>query len=198
MARRIDPEPLPDVVAAAHRRAKDAGFVLSCEPGVGRFIAVLAAAVPPRGRILETGTGVGTGCAWIVHGLSGRADVEVISVEIDPDTAAIAAKGEWPPFLSLRVGDVVSLYPSIGSFDLIFADSQGGKWRGLDRTIAALRPGGVLLVDDMTPDTWMNDEHREKTGLVRETLHSHPDLVTAELAEASGMILAVRRTARRD
>lgn len=193
MARSVDPQPLPEIVAAAHRRAEEAGFTLSCEPGVGRFIAALAAAVPRSGRILETGTGVGTGCAWIVHGLSGRADVEVISVEIDQDRAAIAAKADWPPFVSLRVGDVRGLYPSIGSFDLIFADSPGGKWDGLARTIAALRPGGVLLVDDMRPGTWMNDEHREKTSLVRETLLSHPDLVAAELAGASGMILAVKR-----
>jgi hypothetical protein len=27
-----------------------------------------------------------------------------------------------------------------GSFHLIFADAQGGKWEGLDRTIAALAP----------------------------------------------------------
>jgi len=187
--------PLPELVREAHRRAEEAGFALSCEPGVGRFIAALAAAVPPKGRILETGTGVGTGCAWIVHGLSGRTDVEVISIEIDPETAAMAAKGDWPPFLSLRMGDVMALCPSIGTFDLIFADSPGGKWDGFDQTIAALRPGGVLLVDDMDPPTWMNDEHREKTVVVRQTLLAHPDLFAAELAEASGMIVAVRRRA---
>lgn len=195
MARPADPRPLPDVVAAAHRRANEADFTLSCEPGVGRLIAALAAAVPANGRILETGTGVGTGCAWIVHGLAGRTDVEVTSVEIDPDTAAIAAKAEWPAFVSLRTGDVLGLYGSIGSFDLIFADSPGGKWDGLDQTISALRPGGVLLVDDMDPPSWMNDEHREKTGVVREALLSRPDLFAAELAESSGMIVAVRRRA---
>ena len=195
MARPADPRTLPDVVAAAHRRANEADFALSCEPGVGRLLAALAAAVPANGRILETGTGVGTGCAWIVHGLSGRTDVEVISVEIDPDTAALAAKADWPAFVSLRTGDVLGLYGSIGSFDLIFADSPGGKWDGLDQTISALKEGSALLVDDMDPPSWMNDEHREKTGVVRETLLSHPDLVTAELAEASGMIVAVKRRA---
>ena len=36
-------------------------------------------------------------------------------------------------------------------FDLVFADAPGGKWTGLDSTISALNPGGVLVVDDMDP-----------------------------------------------
>jgi predicted O-methyltransferase YrrM len=184
---------LPPLVTAAHQRAADAGFTLACEPGVGRLLAALAAGVPPRGRILETGTGVGVGTAWLVHGLADRADVEVISVEIDPATAALAQRGTWPHCVSLRVGNILDVLAGLGSFDLIFADSQGGKWEGLDRTIAALRPGGILLVDDMTPPTWMNEEHRRNTAQVRDTLVTHPDLVAAELAEASGMILATRR-----
>jgi len=175
--------PLPEIVHAAHRRASDAGFVLSCEPGVGRLLGALAAAVPPTGRILETATGVG--CAWFVHGLAGRTDVEVVSVEIDP-AAAIAAMGDWPPWVTLRTADVLGLYPCIGTFDLTFADSPGGKWAELDRAIAALGPGGVLLVDDMDPPAWMNDEHRVKTGEVREILLAHPGLLAAKLASRAG------------
>jgi demethylmenaquinone methyltransferase/2-methoxy-6-polyprenyl-1,4-benzoquinol methylase len=80
----------------------------------------------------------------------------------------------------------------LGSFDLIFADAQGGKWEGLERTISALKPHGVLLVDDMTPQGWWTEEHRRNQERVRQTLLTHADLAAAELAEASGMILAVR------
>jgi predicted O-methyltransferase YrrM len=184
---------LPDGVVAAQARAAAAGFALSCEPGVGRLLAALAAAVPPRGRILEMGTGVGVGTAWIVSGLSGRDDVEVVSVEIDAETSQRAQQGAWPRFVSLRVGNILDLLAPLGSFDLIFADAQGGKWEGFDRTIAAVRPGGILLVDDMTPPTWLNDKHRMHTAKVRTTLLTHPSLAAAELAEASGMILATRR-----
>ena len=186
-------ETLPPGVVEACQRAAAAGFTLACEAGVGRLLAVLAAATQARGRILEMGTGVGVGTAWIVDGLADRRDVEVISVEMDPATAAIAARGHWPDCISLRVGDVLGLLSELGSFDLIFADAQGGKWEGLDRTIQALRPGGILLVDDMTPPTWLNEAHRRKTADVRRTLLTHPALVAAELAEASGMILATRR-----
>ena len=47
---------------------------MACEPGVGRLLAVLAAAVPVYGRILEMGTGVGVGTAWIVYGLGSDAE----------------------------------------------------------------------------------------------------------------------------
>ena len=186
---------LPAAIAAAHARAQAAGFTLACEPGVGRLLAALAATVRASGRILEMGTGVGVGTAWIVHGLTGRSDVEVVSVDIDPAVAAHARSAAWPPWVSLRVGDILQLLEALGQFDLIFADAQGGKWEGLERTIAAVRPGGLLLVDDMTPPTWLNDAHRMHTARVRDTLLAHPELIAAELAEASGMILAARRRA---
>lgn len=46
--------PLVEEMAAAGAAA---GFGLSCEPEVGRLLAVLAAAVPPGGAVLELGTG---------------------------------------------------------------------------------------------------------------------------------------------
>jgi predicted O-methyltransferase YrrM len=71
---------------------------------------------------------------------------------------------------------VLAVLDELAAFDLIFADAQGGKWTGLSRTIAALRPGGVLLVDDMTPPAWLDDAHRTHTARVRATLVAHPDL----------------------
>jgi hypothetical protein len=60
---------------------------------------VLAAAVPANGRVLELGTGTGVGTAWITHGLQGRADVEVVTVEIDATTAALAAQYSGPSWV---------------------------------------------------------------------------------------------------
>ena len=76
-------EELPETVVAAYERAASTGFQFACEVEVGRLLATLAAAVPNGGRILEIGTGVGVGLAWLVHGLVGRQDVEVVTVELD-------------------------------------------------------------------------------------------------------------------
>jgi predicted O-methyltransferase YrrM len=176
----------PALVQAALDRAEAAGFTISSEPPAGALLAVLAAAVPPGGRILEIGTGAGVGLAWLVEGLGGRLDVEVRSVERDPQLGELAAGADWPENVTLHNGDVLDLIDTLGTFDLIFADAAGGKWHGLDRTIAALAPGGHLLVDDMAADF-------EETARVRETLLAHPGLTAAELPCGTGLILATRR-----
>ena len=184
---------IPAIVSAALARAGRAGFGLSSEPDVGRFLALLSAGVPANGRILEMGTGAGVGTAWIVHGLGARSDVEVITVESDPALHALAREEAWPAHVKLRLGDVLALLGELGAFDLVFADAQGGKWEGLDRTIGCLRRRGYLLVDDMSPREFIDEAHRRKTEEVRRTLLSHPDLVGAEINASTGMILVMHR-----
>ncbi len=65
---------------------------------------------------------------------------------------------------------------------LIFADAPAGKEDGLETTIADLRPGGHIIVDDMTPTHFIHDSHRHMTSQVREDIHHDPDLTTAEIA----------------
>lgn len=183
----------PPAVAAARKRAEELGFQYSCDDGTGRLLAVLAAAVPEGGRILELGTGVGAGLAWIIEGLGPRTDVEVVSIEVDEPTARAAATESWPDYVRLHVVDALELLPTLGTFDLIFPDAPAGKWRGLDRTIAALRPGGVLLVDDMIPKPDFSDEWVSYLQRTRETLLAHPGLICVEIADLTGVVLATKR-----
>lgn len=89
--------------------------------------------------------------------------------------------------------DAVEHLQEFGKFDLIFADAQGGKWDRLDLTIEALRPGGVLLVDDMIPEDWWDEKQQQKQNEVTHTLLTHADLVTIEMEWATGVILCVRK-----
>lgn len=184
---------MPALVAAATDRARSAGFPFSCEPAVGQLLAVLAAHLPAGARVLEFGTGAGVGTAWIASGLLPRDDVTVITVEKDPQTAALAARGAWPQFVDLRVGEALGVLGEAGAFDLIFADAPGGKWAGLDRTIAALRPRGLLMVDDMTATPQWTTEQHARQNEVRQALVTSPLLTSAELDHGSGVILATRR-----
>jgi demethylmenaquinone methyltransferase/2-methoxy-6-polyprenyl-1,4-benzoquinol methylase len=184
---------VPETVEQATRAAAAAGFAPSCDPGAGRLLSVLAAAVPRRGTILELGTGAGVGLAWIVAGLGGRIDVRVVSVELDPEVAGVAARNGWPDFVQLETGDALEVLRGSNRWDLIFADAPGGKWYGLDETIDALEPGGVLLVDDMTPHEFVDDIHRTKTIEVRERLLTDDRLAAVEIGWSSGIIVCARR-----
>jgi demethylmenaquinone methyltransferase/2-methoxy-6-polyprenyl-1,4-benzoquinol methylase len=184
----------PASVTAALDRADAQGFALSSEPGVGELLSALAAAVPERGRILELGTGAGVGLAWLVEGLGARGDVEVVSVDVDDHLQSLVRQWPWPSWVRFETGDGAELVTTLGSFDLVFADAPGGKTHGLDRTVAALNPGGVLVVDDMAiwPDG--DAEQRERIEKVTAELHTFDDLVLADLTDhSSGVILATKR-----
>ena len=184
---------MPALVAAATGKARSAGFQLSCEPAVGQLLAVLAAHLPAGAHVLELGTGAGVGTAWIACGLLPRTDVTVTTIEKDPQMAALAARGGWPQFVDLRVGDALEVLGETRAFDLIFADAQGGKWIGLDHTIAALGPHGLLVVDDMTATPEWTAEHHTIQAGVRQALLTSPLLTSIELDHGSGVILATRR-----
>jgi len=185
---------LPTIVAQAYARAEAAAFTLSCEPEVGALLSVLAAAVPVNGRVLELGTGVGAGLAWVVHGLGERADAEVVTIDLDADIQALAREPTWPAYVHFLVGDGAALVPTLGHFDLIFADAPGGKLFKLGRTLDALAPYGVLLVDDMDLRRHTDPELKAALAAVREHLLSDSRLHVAELEVGSGVMLAVRRT----
>ncbi len=184
---------VPLGVKAAYDREQELRFKQSSEPEVGRLLSVLAAMVPWRGRVLELGTGAGVGLAWIVYGLGQRNDVEVVSVELDSQQAAIVQAAGWPDWVSIIVGDGAELLETLGSFDLIFPDTPGGKIYKLGTTIAALRLGGLLLLDDMELPSNEYPERRIRLASVRDQLFGDPHLVCADLALSSGLILAARQ-----
>ncbi|MEV0587929.1 class I SAM-dependent methyltransferase [Nonomuraea sp. NPDC050310] len=187
---------LPGLVRAALAAADAAAFPHSCDPGTGRLLATLAAGVRAGGRVIEIGTGTGAGAAWLVSGLLPRTDVTVTTIENDPERAAAAARLPWPDFVDLQQGDALELLQAVrGRCDLLFADAAAGKQHGLDLSVAALAPGGTLIVDDMTEypgSTWPED-FRARQRAVRERLLGDPGLVAAELPHGPGLILATRR-----
>jgi predicted O-methyltransferase YrrM len=82
---------LPPLVERANALARETGFPLTrqeaapgvasaCLPGVGRFLAVLAAGCR-GGRIGEAGTGVGVGAAWMASAMP--AGCTLVTVESD-------------------------------------------------------------------------------------------------------------------
>ena len=183
----------PPGVRAARARAASCGFEQSCENEVGSLLATLASAVRPGGTIVELGTGAGVGLAWIVHGVGERRDVSVHTVDIDRSLLASTSSAGWPDYVHFVEGDGARVVRELAPIDLVFADAVGGKIDGLGGTIAALRPGGLLVVDDMNEEAHADDGLVDAIARVRATLLEDARLVVAELDFSSGVLLCGRR-----
>jgi predicted O-methyltransferase YrrM len=172
---------VPPQVARAIEVARQAGFPLTreeagpdrasaCLPGVGRFLAVLAAGCA-GGLIGELGTGAGIGAAWMSSAMP--ADCVLISAETDERLAA-AARGllAQDPRVQVVTGDAIRVMSGRGPFDLLFADCGVRSEAEFAALVSLLRVGGRIVMDDVCPT-----EHT-KRGL----FHGEARLVWAEVA----------------
>jgi len=119
---------------------------------VGALLRVQALAIGAR-RILEIGTAIGYSGIWLAGALP--ADGLLISIEIDPARAETARRNFERAGLAERanvmVGDAKRMVQKVaGPFDLIFQDGSKRLYEPLlDRMIELLRPGGLLIADNV-------------------------------------------------
>ncbi|MEZ5097445.1 MAG: class I SAM-dependent methyltransferase [Nocardioides sp.] len=183
---------VPNRVQTVAAAAEAAGMVSSCVPEVGALLATLAASIRPGGRILELGTGGGVGVAWLVHGLRGRTDVTITSVEIDAGLHGLTASHAWPANVHLVHGDALEVMEAGRYWQLVFADAPAGKWYGLDTTIDSLADEGVLVLDDMVPPDYLAEADRARMAEIRSAVLGDDRLVSVELTHGSGVVLGAR------
>ncbi len=183
---------LPPLVTEAVRLARHAGFANSCRPEHGRLLFALASGAEVIG---ETGTGCGVGLAWLASGA--RSGARLVSVELDAARAALAADlFRDVPQVSVIYGD----WREIGQaapFDLLVLDGGGqGKGSGDPADpIGLLRPGGTLVIDDLTPADQWPPRFDGQPDMARMHWLTHPDLTAAELRLAPDLaaLIATRR-----
>jgi predicted O-methyltransferase YrrM len=181
-------EEFPPLVTRARALARQACFPLTREeaghagpsaslPGVGRFLAMLAAGCT-GGRIGELGTGAGIGAAWITSAMPD--DCTLITAEIDPQRAAAAREllaGD--PRVEVLTGDAVTTMSSRGPFDLLFSDGGGGDGAYL---VSLLRIGGRIVMDDVTPQKALPpDSPFRASDPKRRFFFSDPRLISTEV-----------------
>lgn len=139
---------LPPLVERAVSIAKREGFDYSCRPEQGRLLFALAAGAETIG---ETGTGCGVGLAWLASGA--RPDARLVSVELDAHRAGLAAElFSAVPQVTVIQGDWREIYQA-APFDLVMLDggAHGKAGGGMADPDVLLRPGGTLVIDDLTP-----------------------------------------------
>jgi predicted O-methyltransferase YrrM len=122
---------------------------------VGALLAVLVAATGAS-RVLEIGTAIGYSGIWLARGLP--AGGMLLTIEQDPARAADAkdnfARAGVADRANVMVGDAnLRLAKVAGPFDLIFQDGDKRLYLPmLDRLLALLRPGGLLVTDNVLWD----------------------------------------------
>jgi predicted O-methyltransferase YrrM len=182
-------------VAAARAAAARLGFEGSSLDEVGRLLATLAAS-RPGGRIGEVGTGTGVGAAWIASALADGATL--VTVELD-EARAVAAASLLAGAVGCAAlqGDWREVLPPHGPFDLLFFD--GAQWkrdpeREASLAVELLAPGGLLVIDDLTPVELWPEEWRGQPDRAREWLAANPHLRCVEVrtTAATAAVIAAR------
>ena len=183
---------LPPLVERAVDLARRLGFANSCRPEHGRLLRALAAGA---GTIGETGTGCGVGLAWLASGA--RPGTRLVSVEIDAERAGLVASLFADlPHLAVLAGDWREIYRT-GPFDLLVLDGGAhGKSGGIpDDPQELLKPGGTLVIDDLTPASTWPPRFGGQVDQARMHWLTHPALDAAELRLAPDLaaLVATRR-----
>ncbi len=179
----------PRLVSVARERARAQGFDRSCLDEVGRLLALLASHIHD-GKILEIGAGMGVGTAW----LASAARVEVYTVDDNPERAShVASLFRDHPQVHVVTGDWTDALIH-GPFRLIFADAKPAKTSGAEAVIAAAAPGGLIVLDDLSPEEYWPEAWKGKPDPIREFWLNHPLLFSTEIltSREHSTILACR------
>jgi predicted O-methyltransferase YrrM len=183
---------LPPLVERAVAIARREGFANSCRPEQGRLLFALAAGAQLIG---ETGTGCGVGLAWLASGA--RPGTRLVSVELDAERARLAAElFSALPQVTVIHGDWPEIHRE-APFDLLVLDGGAhGKSGGMPADPQALlRPGGTIVIDDLTPATDWPPRFGGQVDEARLHWLTHADLDAAEvrLAPDLAALVATRR-----
>jgi predicted O-methyltransferase YrrM len=168
------------------------GFAMSCEDRTGSLLATLAAS-KLDGHMVELGTGVGAGAAWLLHGMSREA--HLTSVEMDSARQAVAAKHlGTDPRIAFEAADADTWLDTYNGppLALAYVDCRPGKFHRLDDLLNLMTPGGLYVVDDLLPQpTWPSD-HQPRVDAFLAHLPDQTNLLATAATWASGLLVGTR------
>jgi predicted O-methyltransferase YrrM len=183
--------PPPALLARITAEAQATGLYYGSDARVGALLRTLAAS-KPGGALLELGTGLGLGAAWILDGMDARARLTSVDIQ---EAGGIARRClGHDTRLELVIADAANFLAGLGSrtFDLIFADAPFGKFFELERALAALAPGGLYVADDMIPEPG-DPERGRLLEQLEAALAACPELALTGLPWGTGLVVAARR-----
>jgi len=186
---------------AMEAHAADTGFPI-IGPAAGQCCYVLARLHGAR-RVFEMGSGFGYSTAWFARAVAENGGGEVHHVVWDEALSAAARRHlgalGYGDIVRYRVGEAIAaLREADGPFDLIFNDIDKQAYpESLDVIETKLRPGGMLIIDNMLWSGRIFDagDHSPATKGVREfTRHitTRPGWAATLVPIRDGLIVARR------
>ena len=187
------PSRLPPFLSLIQDKVVELGFSMPSDLLVGSLLRTLTSS-KPGGRFLELGTGLGLSLAWMVDGMDCAATV--LSLDNDPVLTQFVRSvfsGDDRVTIAGTDGETwIEGYRGPG-FDLIFADTWPGKYNHLAETLGLLNPGGIYVVDDMSPQANWPDGHAERASDLIARLSGNPTLHLTALDWSTGVLIATRK-----
>lgn len=177
-------------------------------PASGHFCYLLARLTRAR-RVFELGSGFGYSTAWFARAVRENGGGIVFHVVWDEELSRrardhLAALG-LADLVEFRVGEAVqTLRETPGPFDLIFNDIDKRGYPASVEVIAEkLRPGGVLIVDNLLyhGTIFDPDDHSPDVEGVREItrrLTTSPSWIASIVPIRDGLLVAEKRPAQRE
>jgi predicted O-methyltransferase YrrM len=195
-----------DAVLDDIARANAARGLPLVDAEVGVLLRVLAMSTGAT-RILEIGTAIGYSGIWLAGALP--AGGMLFTMEMDPDRAREArenfARAGLTDRVNVIVGDAQRMVAKVsGPFDLIFQDGAKSLYTPLlDRLVTLLRPGGVLVTDNVLWDGTVvpgfttdvkNGGDTRAIAEYNQRIASHPQLTTSVVPLRDGVSISVKRS----
>jgi caffeoyl-CoA O-methyltransferase len=195
-------EPEADPLLAEMRAHGDRDHIPIVHDVTGGLLEVLAAS-SGAARAVEVGTAIGVSTLHLARG-----GAHVTSFEVDPDRHEQAkrylARDGRAAQVDLRLQDATEGLAELesGTFDLGFIDGpKAGYSTHLDQIVGLLRPGGMLLADNVlmgggaATGKASNQWSAEHIAAIRDFnagLKARPDLRVTFLPVGDGVALGVR------
>jgi caffeoyl-CoA O-methyltransferase len=193
--------PRPAEMQGMEAYAREKGFPI-VGPAAGQLCYMLARMTGAR-RIFEMGSGYGYSTAWFARAVKENGGGTVHHVVWDEDLSTRARKHlgalGFDGIVQYHVGEAVQVLREMdGPFDLIFNDINKHAYpESLPVIAPKLRPGGVLIVDNML---WhgrvfdRKDRTKDTAGVQELTrlMTTDPGWITSVVPIRDGLLVALR------
>jgi predicted O-methyltransferase YrrM len=169
---------IPELVKRAKNLAEQRDCQRICSDQAGKLLQLLASQLP-SGVIGEVGTGCGVAASWIVSALSSSTSFFTVDGDL---VAAATAKALFEPLLNVRVvhGDWREFLEN-WRFALLYAKPDTTRAEEPELFLRALRNGGMIVIDGLTPIHRLPLELRDRPDPVRDFWLKDTRLLSIEI-----------------